>query len=138
MIEKRLSVFISHSVKDNPFTSALYRELKQEVWLTPWLDTEDLRPGQDFAFEILKALYSANVALVCISNNALPMTGYFKSEVIKILELAKKRSDAEFQILILRLDDAQIPEEVAMYQSMNATGGVTGMLEVLRKRMENR
>ena len=113
MNDKKLRVFISRSVADHPHTDTLYNQLKQEDWIDPWLDVENLQPGQPWDVEILKALQSSNVGLVCVSNNTNPLTGYIKKEILEMLERTKTTSKEEFQILTLRLDDAPLPEELA-------------------------
>ena len=113
MNDKKLRVFISRSVADRPRTHTLYNQLKQEDWIDPWLDAENLQPGQPWDVEILKALHSSTVGLVCASNNTHPLTGHIKKEILEMLERTKTTSKEEFQILILRLDDAPLPEELA-------------------------
>ena len=112
MNDKKLRVFISRSVADRPHTHTLYNQLKQEDWIDPWLDAENLHPAQDWMYEILLALQSSNVGLVCVSTQSLPLTGQHKRETLEMLERTKITSKEEFQILILRLDDAPLPEEL--------------------------
>jgi hypothetical protein len=133
MNDKKMRVFISHGFKDTPLVRSLYSQLKQEEWIDPWLDAENLQPAQDWQYEILMALHSSNVGLICISKNALPLTGQFKSEIQKISELTKTRSKEEYQILILRLDDAQLPEEIASHP----TADMQEVIPTLRKIMES-
>ena len=136
-MNKKLHVFISHCAEDRLFASALYQELKREDWLEPWLDMENLEPGQDWAFEILKAIHYANVALVCFSKNALPLTGFFKRETSQILDLTRDRLEEEYGILLLRLDETPIPAEFAKYPSVEVSGGNAAVVEALRRKRGN-
>ncbi len=132
-MSKPLRVFISHGFKDIPQAGLIYNQLKQEEGIEPWLDTEDLQPAQDWMVEILKALHSSNVGLICLSKNALPLTGQLKREIHDMLEMTKTHSSKEFQILTLRLDDAPLPEELASLPSVDSQG----IVNALRKIMEN-
>jgi hypothetical protein len=49
----------------------LYQKLCAEDWIKPWLDQEELYPGQDWNLEIEKAVEAADVILVCLSNNSV-------------------------------------------------------------------
>lgn len=133
MSGKQLRVFISHGFKDIPHAGLIYNQLKQEEWIAPWLDTENLQPAQDWMFEILKALHSSNVGLICLSKNTLPLTGQFKREIHEMLDMIKTHSPEQFQILTLRLDDAPLPEELASHPSVDSQG----IVNALRKIMEN-
>ena len=135
MSDKKLSVFISHCAKDTPLAGALYQQLKQTDWAEPWLDSEDLQPAQDWMVEILMALRSANVGLVCISKNALPPTGQLKREIHEMLELTRTRSREEFQILTLRLGDAPIPAELAGQPAVEVGEDLAGVVEALKKNL---
>jgi hypothetical protein len=133
-MNEKLRVFISHCAADRLFASALYQELKQEDWLEPWLDVENLQPGQNWELEILKAIHHADVALVCLSKNTLPLTGFFKRETSQILDLTRERSEEEYGILLLRLDETPIPAEFAKYPFVDVSGGNAAVVEALRKK----
>lgn len=134
MSDKKLRVFISRRVEDRPHTHTLYNQLKQEDWIDPWLDVENLQPGQPWDVEILKALQSSNVGLVCVSTHSLPLTGQHKREILEMLERTKTTSKEEFQILTLRLDDAPLPEELANFP----TTDMQTLIPTLKKIMEGR
>ncbi|MDO9301931.1 MAG: toll/interleukin-1 receptor domain-containing protein [Anaerolineales bacterium] len=52
---RRLKVFLCHASQDKPAVRELYKRLAAEKWIDPWLDEENLLPGQDFDLEIYKA-----------------------------------------------------------------------------------
>ena len=41
-----LRVFLCHSSNDKPAVRELYQKLRAEAWIQPWLDEEELYPGQ--------------------------------------------------------------------------------------------
>lgn len=57
MTEPRpLRVFLCHSKNDIKTVRELYEKLCAEPWITPWLDEENLYPGQDWNLEIEKVI----------------------------------------------------------------------------------
>ena len=54
-----LRVFLCHSSNDKPAAlkgDELYQKLRAKAWIQPWLDEEELYPGQDWNMEIEKAV----------------------------------------------------------------------------------
>ena len=51
-----LKVFLCHSSNDKPAVRELYQKLRAETWIQPWLDEEELYPGQDWNMEIEKVV----------------------------------------------------------------------------------
>ena len=52
-----------HASDDKPAVRQLHEQLQHEGF-EPWLDEEDLLPGQDWQHEIGKAVRAADVVLV--------------------------------------------------------------------------
>jgi hypothetical protein len=57
---RKLRVFLCHASQDKPVVRALYQRLLDEGWIDPWLDEENLLPGQDRGIELEKALESTD------------------------------------------------------------------------------
>jgi len=112
----RLRVFLSHASSDKPAVRDLYRRLSSVKWIDPWLDEENLFPGQDWSMEIRKAIESAHAVIVCLSRNSITGEGYIQKELQFTLELALERPDGQSFILPLRLDDCEIPHRIRMWQ----------------------
>ena len=80
--EKRLlKVFLCHASQDKPVVRGLYQKLLAEGWMDPWLDEEQLLPGQDWDMEIEKAVEAADAVIVCLSNNSVTKEGYVQKEL---------------------------------------------------------
>ncbi len=60
MTNRPFRVFLCHSSADKPAVPQgddireLYKKLRAEPWIEPWLDEEELYPGQDWNMEIEK------------------------------------------------------------------------------------
>ena len=72
-----LSVFLCHSSKDKPAVRDLYRRLKDKR-VEPWLDEEKLIPGQEWDYEISKAVRSSHVVIVCLSAHSVTKAVTFR------------------------------------------------------------
>ena len=91
MNNRKLRVFPStssghrlcHASQDKPIVRELYQKLFAEGWIDPWLDEEQLLPGQDWDMEIEKAVETADAVIVCLSSNSLSKEGYVQKEVRK-------------------------------------------------------
>ena len=75
-----LRVFLCHSSNDKPAMRELYQKLRAESWIEPWLDEEELYPGEDWDLAIEKAVEASDAVLVCLSNNSINKRGYVQKE----------------------------------------------------------
>ncbi|HND50309.1 MAG TPA: toll/interleukin-1 receptor domain-containing protein, partial [Anaerolineales bacterium] len=82
-----LRVFLCHASQDKPAVRKMYAYLKQHG-IQPWLDREDLLPGQDWEIEIPKAIFNSDVILVCLSPNSVNKEGYVQKEIVFALDKA--------------------------------------------------
>ena len=82
-----LRVFLCHSSNDKPTVRELYQKLRAETWIEPWLDEEELYPGQDWNMEIEKAVEAADAIIVCLSKGSITKEGYVQRELRTILRI---------------------------------------------------
>ncbi len=108
--EKRLlRVFLYHASQDKPIVRALYQRLKAERWITPWLYENKLLPGQDWDLEIKKAVESADVVIVCLSNLSINKDGYVQEEIRRVLDASDHKPEGTILLIPLRLEDCDVP-----------------------------
>ena len=74
-----------------------------------WLDTENLQPGQNWQYEIRKAILKSEVVVVCLSQKFNKQQGYRHEELKIALEKAKMLYDQVF-IIPVRLEKCDLPE----------------------------
>ena len=77
-MSRPLRVFLCHSSNDKPTVRELYQKLRAEPWIEPWLDEEELYPGQDWNMEIEKAVETADSIIVCLSKGSITKEGYIR------------------------------------------------------------
>ncbi len=109
-----LRVFISHSSTDKDEARELYRRLSQDGY-APWLDEEDLLPGQNWRLEIDRALQDSHVVLVCLSPSAITRTGHFQKEIRRAVEIAENQPEDSIFIVPIRLTDCDVPEKLRVW-----------------------
>lgn len=113
---KKLNVFLCHSSDDKPAVRELYLRLKAEPWIEPWLDEEEIFPGQDWDLEIEKAVEKADAVLVVLSNNSVNKEGYVQRELRMILRMAEMKPEGAIFTIPLRLENCKVPRRVSTWQ----------------------
>jgi hypothetical protein len=70
-----LRVFLCHATDDKASVRQLYHQLQADG-IAPWLDEENLVPGELWKAEIPRAISSAHVAIICLSHRSTTKWGY--------------------------------------------------------------
>jgi len=112
----QLKVFLCHSSHDKAVVRELYQRLNAEGWIDPWLDEENLYPGQDWDLEIEKAVETADAVIICLSNNSVSKEGYLQRELRFVLRIADYKPEGTVFVIPVRLDDCHIPRRLEMWQ----------------------
>jgi len=111
-----LRVFLCHSSNDKPAVRELYQKLRAGAWIQPWLDEEELYPGQDWNMEIEQAIEETDVILVCLSNNAITKEGYVQREIRIALDYADYKPEGTLFIIPIRLEECKPPKRLLRWQ----------------------
>ena len=94
----------------------LYQKLSAEDWIQPWLDEEELYPGQDWNLEIEKAVEAADAILVCLSNNSITKEGYVQRELRIVLDYADYKPEGTLYLIPIRLEECDPPRRLRAWQ----------------------
>ena len=70
-----LHVFVCHATGDKPRVRELCRRLRENGF-EPWLDEDQLLPGQDWELEISSAVSSSDAVIVCLAVASVGKAGY--------------------------------------------------------------
>ena len=111
-----LRVFLCHSSNDKPVVRELYRKLRAETWIQAWLDEEELYPGQDWNFEIEKAVEAADMILVCLSKGSTTKDGYVQREIRVALDYANYKPEGTLYVIPVRLEECEPPRRLRTWQ----------------------
>jgi formylglycine-generating enzyme required for sulfatase activity len=111
-----LRVFLCHSSNDKPAVRELYQKLRAEPWIEPWLDEEELYPGQDWNMEIEKAVETADAIIVCLSKGSITKEGYVQRELRTVLDFADYKPEGTLYIIPVRLEECELPRSLRKWQ----------------------
>jgi uncharacterized protein YegL len=117
-IKKRLRVFLCHASGDKPAVRLLYGKLKSEG-IEPWLDEEDLIPGQDWQLEIPKAVRAADAVIVCLSKASVNKRGYIQKEIAYALDAASEQPEGNIFLIPLKLEECEVPDRIRRWHWVN-------------------
>ncbi|GIK40941.1 MAG: hypothetical protein BroJett011_47740 [Chloroflexota bacterium] len=132
-----LRVFLCHAAADKPAVRELYHRLRDDGF-QPWLDEEDLLPGQKWQREIPKAVAASDVVVVCLSNAALTKAGYVQDEIKFALDAADRQPEETIFLIPLRLEECDVPERLVGLHWVNFFDpkGYERLLRALRAKAE--
>jgi hypothetical protein len=111
-------VFLCHSSGDKERVRHLYRRLMADR-VRCWFDEDDLMPGQDWEFEIGKAIRRSGFVLACLSNSSTTKRGFVQKELRIALDVADEQPEGSTFIIPVRLEDCEIPDRLKRWQSVD-------------------
>lgn len=103
-----MHVFISYAREDFDSVRSVWSLLKEHN-IPAWIDEESLLPGQDWEFQIQKAIRECAVFLACLSTNSVVKRGYVQAELKEALNVFRKIPENEVFIIPLRLEPCDLP-----------------------------
>jgi len=122
-MSRQLRVFLCHAREDQSIVNELYRDLKAENWIDPWLDKEKILPGQDWQTVIEQAVDEADVIIICLSHHSVFGDGYVQKEIRYAYDCALGKNEASIFLIPLRLDDIpSIPRRLHAYHWVDYFG----------------
>ncbi len=107
---QKAKVFISYARDDFEKASAIYSWLKKYN-CDPWLDKENLLPGELWSLSIRRAIKEADFFLGCFSQNSVNKIGYFQAELKEAFEILKQYPNENIYVIPVRFDACDIPDE---------------------------
>ncbi|MBI3167627.1 MAG: SUMF1/EgtB/PvdO family nonheme iron enzyme [Chloroflexi bacterium] len=130
-----LRVFLCHASQDKPAVLRLHRYLTQHG-VEPWLDREELLPGQNWAVEISKALDATDVILVCLSKASISKEGFVQKEISFALDKALEKPEGMIFIIPVKLEECELPRSLNRFHWVDLfrDGGRRRLLMGLNKR----
>ena len=109
-----LRVFLCHASEDKASVRDIYERLKTDGF-SPWLDEEDLLPGQEWEEEIPKAVKNADAVIVFVSRRSVPKEGYFQKEIKFALDVADEKPEGTIFLIPARLEEWPVPERLSRW-----------------------
>jgi hypothetical protein len=133
-LSKQLRVFLLHARQDERAVHRLYRRLVREG-VNVWLDQEKLLPGQDWVYEIHKAIYGSDIVIACLSKQFNRQGGFRHEELRIALEKAAKLPEGGTFLIPARLEKCDLPEPLRRWQYVDLfeTNGYKKLIRVLNE-----
>jgi TIR domain-containing protein len=135
---RRLRIFLCHSSGDKKVVRDLYRQL-YKAGFGPWLDEEDLLPGQDWQAEIPKAVRRSDIVLVCLSRSSISKEGYVHKEIKYALDIADEKPEGTIYIVPVKLEVCEVPDRLSQWQwvELYKEDGYKNLVKALEYRAAN-
>jgi TIR domain len=111
----QVMVFLCHASSDKPTVRTLRSRLLGDG-IQPWLDEEDILPGQKWEVAIQKAIRSSDIILVCLSKTSINKVGYLQREISEVLQVADEQPEDSIFVIPARLEPCDVPERFRRWQ----------------------
>ena len=133
-LSRQLQVFLLHARQDEKKVRRLYQRLVKEG-ADVWLDQMKLHPGEDWAHEIHKAIYTSDVVIACLSEQFNRQGGFRHEELRIALERATSLPDGVPFLIPARLEMCDLPESLRRWQCVDLfkEDGYKQLINVLRQ-----
>jgi hypothetical protein len=115
-----LRVYLSCSSHDIAAAREYYQKLRAAGWIQPWLEEEDLLPGQGSRLEIEKAVRNADAVLVFLSSRSVTQEGNLQRELRLALDVADEKPEGAVFVIPVRLDDCSLPQRLRTWKPVDA------------------
>ncbi len=134
-VKRPLKVFLCHASADKPKVRELYRYLKRRG-LQPWLDAEDLLPGQAWQVEIPKAIETSDAIIICLSKGSVNQEGYVQKEIKYAVDKALEMPEGRIFLIPARLEECEVPYGLKKYQWVDLfdESGFSKLMRSLKER----
>ena len=125
-------VFLCHASEDKEGVRRLYKRLNRDGFC-PWLDAEDILPGQDWEREIRNAIRNAGAVIVCLSDNSISKRGFVQKEIAFALDVAQELPEDDIYLIPVKLSACPIPDRLKRWQAVNLLdrGGYAKLVDAL-------
>lgn len=101
-------IFISYAKEDLNDVLKIYEFLIKHNF-TCWLDVKDLLPGQNWKYEIEKAIKNSKYFIACISENSVSKRGYVQAELKEALNVLDTIPDDDIFIIPIKINECKVP-----------------------------
>lgn len=119
---RQLRVFLCYASPDKSVVRALSQRLSLEDWIDVWIDENKLLPGQDWRINILDAVETSDIVIICLSNNSVNKEGYVQKELRYAQEIALEKPEDSIFLIPLRLEECNVPRGLRFYQWVDYFG----------------
>lgn len=99
-------IFISYAKEDQRVADRLYLDL-ENAGLSPWMDSNDLLPGQAWEREIEEAISRSSYFIALQSTRSVGKRGHVQKELRRALEVAERYPEDQLFIIPVRIEECE-------------------------------
>jgi Cdc6-like AAA superfamily ATPase len=118
---RRPKIFICYAREDSDAAANIYEYLKRST-CDPWLDKRSLVAGQNWDYEIRKAVRAADFFVVLLSQNSVSKRGYVQREFKLAMELLEEIPEGQIYLIPVKIDNCLVPSRFATLQWVDLKG----------------
>lgn len=112
--ETQPRVFIAYVIEDLVTARRLCESLRANS-ISPWLDQDQLLPGQNWPLAIQQAIETSDVFVACFSTQAARKRSQFHSELRSALACARRVPLGSIFLIPVRFDACNVPSRLAKH-----------------------
>jgi hypothetical protein len=135
LLQKEFLIFISYAREDEDKAKRLYNDLVNSgLPIKPWMDKEDILPGQDFDSEIKKAIKQSTFFIPLFSSVSVEKRGYIQREFRRAVDTLQEIPPGDIFVIPVRLDKCEIQyDELQRYNYQDLfPSWYTGLERILK------
>jgi hypothetical protein len=110
-------IFLIYAREDLEAARSLAAKLKEHGF-NPWLDVDEITPGQVWQKAVIRALEESAIALVLVSEH-LAKKGFVQEELKVAMETLQEQERDFSPVVPVRLDNSEIPERLSHVHGVN-------------------
>lgn len=137
--KRQLRVFLIYAHSNQGVVHKLYTRLVKDG-MEVWVDKEKLQPGQNWEYEIHKAILKSDVVIVCLSQAFNKQKGYRHKELKIALKKATLLDEGEIYIIPARLEKCKLPAPLCHLQRIDLfeANGYRKLIRALQRQVDSR
>lgn len=117
-----IMIFLSYVKEDRERVLPFY-DLLSSHGHDPWMDCKKIIGGQDWDYEIRRALDRSEIVVVFISNNSIDKRGYAQREIKLAIDKYEERLTGDIYIIPIQLEPGDFPHLLRSIQFIKASEG---------------
>jgi hypothetical protein len=134
---EHVQIFLSYARKDEEKIRELYHKLS-EAGFKPWMDREDILPGELWERSIYDAIRQSRFFLVCLSANTENKRGFIQREIREALRVWEEMLPHDIYLIPVRLGPCEVQENLRCFQWVDLfrVDGWERLLQAIRAGLE--
>jgi len=109
------TAFVSYAREDKAKVRRLCASLRRRGF-RPWLDVDDILPGQIWKDTLLSAIRNAEFFVACLSTKSVAKRGVIQEEIREALAIWQQKLPEDIYLIPVRLESCDVPSLLTRFQ----------------------